>query len=134
MLRKFVTGAALVAALLCAPLPSFRGAPLAGVLPFAAPAFAVGDLNTPLAVTAVSVTNSATSLLAGSTLASEPYKGFFLNPTDGEIAVGGSAVTTATGFLLGAGSILWVEWSRGRQWYGIRTGGSNVNTRIVLVR
>lgn len=92
------------------------------------------DLNTPIDLTAVSAAATATSLLAGVTEGTQPFKGFFVNPTDGEVAIGGPSVTAATGLLVGAGATIWIDWSRGKNWYAIRTGGSNVNVRVLPVK
>lgn len=107
------------------------------VLSPALPAFAqVGEsLNTPVDVSAVSVTNSATKLLSGVAIATQAnYAGFWLNPTNGEIAVGGPSVATTTGVLVASGEKIWIPWKRGQGWYAIRTGGSNVDVRVVPVK
>lgn len=102
-----------------------------------APALAQVDTNynTPVDVTAVSVTATATNLLSGVAITSgQRYKGFWLNPTNGQIAVGGRSVTTATGALVESGEKVFINWSYGQNWYAIRTGASSVNVRIVPVK
>ncbi len=99
----------------------------------AAPALAAPSaLNNPLDVTAVSVTASATKLRTTAT-PGRPQMGVYIQPTDGDIYVGGPSVTTSTGFLLPAGTIWFQEWTTGDRWYAIRSGGSNVNVRVVPV-
>lgn len=104
--------------------------------PVAAPALAQAgqEMNSPIDVSAVSVTNSATSLLSGVTIGVYKYRGFWLNPTDGEIAVGGASVTASTGVLVASGEKVFIPWTYGKNWYAIRTGGSNVNVRILPVQ
>ena len=93
------------------------------------------NLNNPIDVAAVSVTATATSLLAGVTeLPGQPFKGFIVNPTNGEIALGGSSVTAASGALIASGAKEYYEWSAGKNWFGIRTGASNVDVRILPIR
>jgi len=93
------------------------------------------DLNAPIDLSAVSVAATATALLSGVTeVGGKPFKGFFVNPTDGEIAIGGSTVTAATGMLVSSGEKIWIDWSRGTNWYAIRTGGANVNVRVLPVK
>lgn len=99
----------------------------------AAPALAApAALNNPLDTTAVSVTSTATKLRASAT-PGRPQVGVFLNPTDGDIYVGGPSVTTSTGFFLPSGTIMFVEWTTGDRWYAIRAAAANVNVRIVPV-
>jgi hypothetical protein len=135
MLRKFLAGAVLAAALVAQPWPATLppALPVAWLAPL--PAFALDyDLNSPSDVTAITVAATATRLFSTTVEAAQPYRGAFINPTDGDIAMGGASVTASTGFLLRDDSILWLDWSRGGNWYGIRTGGSDVNVRVVPVK
>lgn len=117
---RFVTRAAVLAALVL------------GLSQF--PATAQVDVNSPVDTAAISVTASITPLIAASLVPLQPFKELWINPTDGEIAVGGAAVTSATGVLVGAGEKLVIPWTRGRGFYAVRTGGSSVNVRILPVR
>lgn len=112
---------------------------LALALTFApvAPAFAQATeaLNYPVDVSAIAVGATATKLLSGvSVVSAVKYRGFWLNPTDGEIAVGGKSVTAATGVLVASGEKVYIPWTYGQGWYAIRTGGSNVNVRVLPVK
>ena len=107
------------------------------VTPSALPAFAQADqaLNTPVDVAAVSVLVTATKLLSGVTVVSSVrYRGFWLNPTNGEIAVGGPSVTSTTGVLVATGEKVFIPWTYGQGWYAIRTGASNVDVRVLPVK
>lgn len=122
MLRKTLTGFVLAAALLLAPV--------AGL----APAWATVDLNSPTDIAAVSALVTATPLLTGVTETATPFKGFFVNPTNGEVALGGPSVSATSGILVGSGTMIFIDWTRGKNWYAIRTGGSNVDVRVLPVR
>lgn len=112
-------------------------AALALFTPATLPAFAQSDTNynTPVDVTAVSVTATATNLLSGVSITSGvKYRGVWINPTNGQIAVGGRSVTAATGALVDSGEKVFINWSYGQNWYAIRTGASSVDVRIVPVK
>jgi hypothetical protein len=105
-----------------------------GALAPAASVRASSDLNSPTDTAAVSVTASITPLVAASLVPLQPFKELVINPTNGEIAIGGASVTSSTGILVGTGEKYVVEWSRGRNWYAVRTGGSNVDVRVLPVK
>lgn len=115
---------------------AFLAAVMFAVGGFTPPALAQSGeaLNTPSDVAAVTVLVTATKLLSGVTINGTRYRGFWMNPTDGEIAIGGRSVTALTGVLVATGEKVFIPWTYGQDWYAIRTGGSNVNVRIVPVR
>lgn len=105
----------------------------APALSVAAPAWAQAiNLNQPKDTTAVSVTTTATKLMASPATAARTTRGVFIQPTNGDIYVGGPSVTSSTGLLITSGTIIFVEWSQGDRWFA-RTASGTVDVRVLPV-
>ena len=90
-------------------------------------------LNKPVDL-AVLVATGAAARILGETAANQhrgQRAGVWIQP-EGTVAIGGSAVTFATGLKLVADQLVFVEWKSGAEWYVI-TGGGNVNLRRLSV-
>lgn len=96
------------------------------------PVYATTNLNNPTNTIAVSVLVTATQILVART-DNHYYQGVFIEPTDGDIAIGGAGVTALNGLPVPSGTIVYLDWTYGGSWYAIRTGGANVNLRILPV-
>lgn len=90
------------------------------------------DMNTPIDTAKVSVLATATKLLVGA-IATQRRKGVWIQPT-ADIRIGGASVNTTDSPILYAGMWLYLDWTMGDNWYGMRNGGSNVDVYILPVK
>lgn len=96
------------------------------------PALADNDhLNQPKDVSAVTVTTTATKLMASPDPARR-HRGVFIQPTNGTVYLGGPSVTSSTGLPVTSGTTVWIEWTTGDRWFA-RAASGTVDVRVVPV-
>lgn len=93
---------------------------------------AVPGLNNPRDIAAVSATTTAARLLTVAQGDVVSRAGVYIVPTNGTVYLGGSAVTSSTGFPVDSGEKFYVEWVLGSNWYVITASGT-VDVRVVPI-
>lgn len=103
---------------------------IAPTLPAAAGTF-VPEWNAPKPQTAVTVGATATALVA-SPDNTRRRVGVWIQPTNGDIWIGDSTVTTSKGIKITSGTIVVIENTYGALLYAVRDGSSDVTTQVTL--